>query len=75
MTPPAARRTQWRLPAVLLAFALASVLWFGFSLAVTTQLIVDGSMRDQVHLIFGYVDAAVEAATVAGCQTASERDP
>lgn len=54
------------LPAALLIFALASVLWFALDFAVTMQLISDGSMRDQAHITFGYIAAAVAAATVVG---------
>lgn len=65
MTQPATRRSRI-VPACALLFAVVSILWFGLSFAISAQLIADGSMRDQVHLAFGYAAAAVEAATVAG---------
>ena len=54
------------LPAAVLVFALASVLWFGLGFAITEQLIADGSMRDRIHVVLGYASATVAAATVAG---------
>lgn len=54
------------LSATVLIFALVSTLWFGLSFAVLAQGIADGSMRDQAHMIFGVVVAALEALTVAG---------
>ena len=65
MTPPGAHRSPF-LSTVVLVFAGVSVLWFGLSVAISAQLVADGSMRDQVHLVFGYAAATAEAATVAG---------
>ena len=64
MTRPAARRSPL-LFTVVLIFALVSVLWFGLSFAVSAQLIADGSMRDRIHLVFGYA-AATEGSPVNG---------
>ena len=55
-----------RLSAAVLLVALLNLLGFGVGFAVTAQLIADGSMRDQVHTLLGYVVGAVQAVTVAG---------
>lgn len=54
------------LPPVVLLYALASLLWFGASLAFLAQGIADGSAKDEAHLIYGYAVAAVQAVTIAG---------
>ncbi|MCJ2133298.1 hypothetical protein MKK69_04325 [Methylobacterium sp. J-026] len=53
-------------PAVVVLFALVSFLWFGASFVVLAQGIVVGVAKDQVHELYGYGVAALQAAVVAG---------